>query len=86
MALVLAGIALSTVLNALYYVPAVLSIWGIAPEELKEEVCRDTRPEDMAFDRCFTFSSVVLMVFLVALGTLYGPITDVLRMGLTLLK
>ncbi|MDY3282159.1 complex I subunit 5 family protein [Dysosmobacter sp.] len=86
MALVLAGIALSTVLNSLYYVPAVLSIWGVAPEELKEEVRRDTRPEDGAFDRCFTLAAVVLMVFLVALGTLYGPITDVLRVGLALLK
>ena len=40
----------------------------------------------MAFDRCFTFAAVVLMGFLLALGILYGPITDVLRMGLTLLK
>ena len=31
-------------------------------------------------------AAVVLMVFLVALGTLYGPITDVLRVGLALLK
>ena len=34
----LLAIALSTVLNALYYVPAVLSIWGVAPEELKAEI------------------------------------------------
>ena len=86
MAAVLVVIALSTLLNALYYVPAVLSIWGIAPDELKEDVRLHTAPEDRAFDGRFTLAAAALVLGVLALGTLYHPVMDVLDAGLNLLK
>ena len=86
MAAVLVVIALSTLLNALYYVPAVLSIWGIVPDELKEDVRLHTAPEDRAFDGRFTLAAAALVLGVLALGTLYHPVMDVLDAGLNLLK
>lgn len=86
MVLVLLGIALSTVLNALYYVPAVLSIWGIAPEELKAEIRERGEPEVLRFDRCFAVSALVLIAGVVVLGIFYHPVIDALTVGIELLK
>jgi multicomponent Na+:H+ antiporter subunit D len=86
MVVVLLVIALSTLLNALYYVPAVLSIWGAAPEELKTEIAAHTAPEDRAFDRRFTAAAAALVCGILVLGILYHPAMDILQLGLTLLK
>lgn len=86
MVVVLLVIALSTLLNALYYVPAVLSIWGVASEELKAEVQEHTAPGERAFDRLFTGAAAVLIIGVLVLGILYHPVMDVLDLGLALLK
>ena len=55
-AMTLLTIALSTVLNALYYVPALLAIWVRPPAEEEKELLADAAPEELAPDRSFTTS------------------------------
>ena len=86
MVVVLLVIALSTLLNALYYVPAVLSIWGIAPEALKAEIRSRSHPEDRASDLRFALAAGALVCGVLVLGILYHPIMDMLGIGLSLLK
>ena len=86
MVVVLLVIALSTLLNALYYVPAVLSIWGIAPEALKTEIRSRSHPEDRASDLRFALAAGALICGVLVLGILYHPIMDMLGIGLSLLK
>ena len=72
--LALVTLALSTVLNALYYVPALLAIWVRPPAEAEQHVLEDTRPEDLAFDRSFTTAAIALMAGIFVLGIFYYPI------------
>ena len=83
--LALVTLALSTVLNALYYVPALLAIWVRPPAEAEHHVLEDTRPEDLAFDRSFTTAAIALMAGIFVLGIFYHPITDVLEAGIALM-
>ena len=83
--LALVTLALSTVLNALYYVPALLAIWVRPPAEAEQHVLEDTRPEDLAFDRSFTTAAVALMAGIFVLGIFYHPITDVIEAGIALM-
>lgn len=83
-AVILLTIALSTVLNALYYVPALLAIWVKPPAEDEAEVMADADPTDLAFDRWFVAAAVVLMLGIFILGIFYHPITDVIRAGVRL--
>jgi multicomponent Na+:H+ antiporter subunit D len=83
--LALVTLALSTVLNALYYVPALLAIWVRPPAEAEQHVLEDTRPEDLAFDRSFTTAAIALMAGIFVLGIFYHPITDVLEAGIALM-
>jgi multicomponent Na+:H+ antiporter subunit D len=85
MALVLLTIALSTVLNALYYVPAVLAIWIQPPEELRQHIAETADPEAQTFDRFFTTAAVILMIAVLILGIFYHPITAVITAGVSLL-
>lgn len=85
MALVLLSIALSTVLNALYYIPAVLAIWTPTDEVLAIHLQETDDPAARAFDPAFTAAAVCLTAGVFVLGILYHPITEVLRLGLSLL-
>lgn len=84
-ALTLLTIALSTVLNALYYVPALLAIWVRPPAEEEAALLADVAQEELTFDRSFTGAAVVLMAAIIALGILYHPVLDVIEAGLRLL-
>ena len=85
MAEVLLVIALSTVLNALYYVPAVLAIWITPPPALSAHILETADPAAQAPDRAFASAAAVLMAGVFVLGILYHPITDVIRAGVSLL-
>ena len=84
-ALTLLTIALSTVLNALYYVPALLAIWVRPPAEEEKALLADVTPEELTFDRSFTTAAVVLMAGIFVLGFFYHPVLNVIEAGLRLL-
>jgi len=84
-ALTLLTIALSTVLNALYYVPALLAIWIKPSPEEEAEVLADATPEQLAFDRPFTTAATVLTLAIFVLGIFYHPITSVIEAGVRLI-
>jgi len=84
-AVVLLTIALSTVLNALYYVPAVLAIWEQPDEELRLHIQETADPAALAFDRSFTVSALILTAGVFVLGILYHPILNVINSGVSLL-
>ena len=70
------GLAASSVLNAMYYIPAILAIWGKRREE-GEEQCTLGRAHRAAI-ACF-------LVCNVALGVAVGPLFDLIYLGLDLL-
>lgn len=72
----LLALAASSVLNALYYIPAIFAVWS-RPEECYDEL--------RAPNRGFTAAAVVLMAGVVLLGTAAGPVLRVIRMGLSML-
>ena len=84
-AMTLLTIALSTVLNALYYVPALLAIWVKPPAEDEALVLADVHPGDLAADRTFTAAAVVLTLGIFVLGIFYHPITDLIEAGVRLI-
>lgn len=85
MALVLMTIALSTVLNALYYVPAVLAIWERPDEALRLHIEETADADALAVDRPFTAAALILIAAVFVLGILYHPILNVINSGVTLL-
>ena len=84
-ALTLLTIALSTVLNALYYVPALLAIWVRPPAEEEKALLADVKPEELVSDRSFTTAAVVMTAGIFTLGIFYHPILDVIEAGLRLM-
>ena len=84
-AVVLLTIAVSTVLNALYYVPAVLAIWVRPPWDEVHLILRSVKPEDLKFDRSFFTAAAALTVLIVLLGIVYHPILNVIRAGIRLM-
>ena len=84
-ALTLLAIALSTVLNALYYVPALLAIWVRPPAEDELAILGDTHAEDLAPDRFFAAANLLLILAVFILGIFYHPITNVLEAGVRLI-
>lgn len=76
MALILIVIAASTVLNALYYVPALISIWSRNGAE------QAAAPAPV--DRAFSTAAVCLIVSVIALGIFYEPVTYVIEAGIRL--
>lgn len=84
-AAVLLTIAVSTVLNALYYVPAVLAIWVRPPWDEVHLILRSVKPEDLKFDRSFFTAAAALTALIVLLGIVYHPILNVIRAGIRLM-
>ena len=78
MAMTLLVLALSTVLNALYYVPATLAIWS-KPEKAAEAL------PPMERDWGFTVSVLTCIAAALVLGIFYQPITAVLEAGIRLM-
>ena len=71
------GLAASSVLNAMYYIPAVLAIWS-----KKEEGQTRLAPESRREHR---LALVVFLAFNVFLGVFAGPIMEVIQLGLGLI-
>ena len=69
------GLAASSVLNAMYYIPAILAIWGKRGEVAEAPGGR----------REHRFALVCFLVFNVILGVFVGPVMDVIHLGLGLL-
>lgn len=84
-AMTLLTIALSTVLNALYYVPALLAIWVKPPAEDEAAVLADVHAGELAFDQAFTAADILLVAAIFVLGIFYHPITDVIEAGVRLI-
>ena len=73
-AAVLAVLAISSVLNALYYLPALIAVW----QPVKE---RKTLERDGAF----AVGAVGLMAGLLVLGIFFQPVTEIIERGLALM-
>jgi len=84
-ALILLAIALSTLLNALYYVPALLAIWVRPSAEEEAVILRDVRPEEASVNHAFTAAALIFMLAIFILGIFYHPITSVIQTGVRLL-
>ena len=84
-AMTLLTIALSTVLNALYYVPVLLAIWVKPPAEDEAAVLADVHAGELAFDQAFTAADILLVAAIFVLGIFYHPITDVIEAGVRLI-
>jgi multicomponent Na+:H+ antiporter subunit D len=85
MAAVLLTIAASTVLNALYYVPAILAIWVRPAWEEAQIVMLEVKPEDTRFDRLFFIAASVFIFLIFLLGIGYHPILNVIEAGIRLM-
>ena len=73
------GLAASSVLNAMYYIPAILAIWGRRRGE-KESAALGRLFQDREGESamvCFLLSNVLL-------GTAFGPIRELISQGLML--
>ena len=84
-AMILLTIALSTVLNALYYVPALLAIWVKPPAEDEAAILAGVHPGETARDRSFMAAAIVLTLGIFVLGIFYHPITDLIEAGVWLI-
>ena len=67
------GLAASSVLNAMYYIPAILAIWG-----------RGGEGEKLPWKWEREGALVVFLLCNVVLGTAFGPIRDLIQQGLNL--
>ncbi len=84
--LTLLTIALTTVFNALAYVPAVLAIWDRPGPEESERLVKNSTPEELAPDFSFRTAAVLLTLAIFVLGIFYHPITDILMAGVRLMQ
>ena len=75
--LTLLTLALSTVLNALYYIPAVTVLWSKPQPEEKGET--------LPVDKTFTVSTVCFIAAVLVLGIFFDPIMTVIETGVALL-
>jgi multicomponent Na+:H+ antiporter subunit D len=85
MMLNLLAIAVSTVLNALYYVPAVMCVCMKPPEAEEAAVVAETDPESLEPDSYFTAAAIVFIAAIFILGIFYHPITSVIQAGVRML-
>lgn len=72
----LLALCVSSVLNAVYYMPAIMAIWS-KPEK--------HYAEDLRKNRGFSVAGVVLAAGVVALGVASMPVMDIIRQGLAML-
>ena len=78
-AVILLVLAVSTVLNALYYVPAVLAIWAPGSEEKLASL------PPMEPDWGFRVSTLVSIAAVFVLGILYDPAVDIIEAGISMM-
>jgi len=70
------ALALSTVLNALYYIPAIVTVWAYPEDALIGRAPRDS---------AFTVSAAVSIAVVILLGVAYAPVMHIIEVGLSLL-
>lgn len=70
------ALCVSSVLNALYYIPAILAIWSKPDKEYAE---------DLQKNRGFLVAGTVLAIGVVLLGTISAPVIRVIQAGLAML-
>ena len=73
--LTLLVLAVSSILNALYYIPAVIAIWSD----------RKVGPGVVEHDRANSVAVVILAAAVILLGVNFQPIMDIIARGLQLM-
>ena len=76
MVLVLAALAVSMILNAMYFLPSVIAIWSKPKEEFKKA----------QISPLFAVAMVLFIVVNFVLGIGYRPIVEVMEMGIELMQ
>lgn len=76
--LVLTALAVSMILNAMYFLPSVIAIWTRTKEEEK--------PERVQVSPTFALAMVLFIVVNLVLGIGYRPITRVMELGIELIQ
>ena len=76
MVLVLAALAISMILNAMYFLPSVIAIWSRPKEEVKK----------VRVTPLFAVAMVLFIVVNFVLGIGYRPIVQVMEMGIELMQ
>ena len=76
MVLVLAALAISMILNAMYFLPSVIAIWSRPKEEVKKT----------QLSPLFAVAMVLFIVVNFVLGIGYRPIVQVMEMGIELMQ
>ena len=76
--LVLAALAISMILNAMYFLPSVIAIWS-RPETKEKTVRVQNSP-------LFAMAMVLFIVVNLALGIGYRPIIEIMKMGIELIQ
>ena len=84
MLLTLVGLALSSVLNALYYIPAIIVIWSAKPE-VPGNLQESRKQEKYGHDIAFAVSAAVLIASVMILGIFYDSIWNTILEGLSLM-
>ena len=75
---VLAALAISMILNAMYFLPSVNAIWS-RPETKEKTVRVQNSP-------LFAMAMVLFIVVNLALGIGYRPIIEIMKMGIELIQ
>ena len=70
------SLCISSVLNALYYIPAIVAIWSKRTKEYDE---------DLRKNPAFSVAAVILAIGVVLLGILPTPFIHVIKLGLSML-
>ncbi|MGN0136856.1 complex I subunit 5 family protein [Anaerotignum sp.] len=78
--LVLAALAISMILNAMYFLPSVIAIWT-RPKEEGEETTKKAQVSPT-----FALAMVLFIVVNLVLGIGYRPIIDVMKLGIELIQ
>lgn len=82
----LVALCTSMLLNALYFVPAVISIWSKPKEEAKsEETALQEGKKEAPYGKSFAISIACLLVVNFFLGVCYEPVMNLIRKGLEVL-
>ncbi len=80
------ALALSTLLNALYYVPAVVAFWSKPKQQQTQGEESMVLQQEKPKKSIFLLSSIgVFIVLNFVLGIAYGPIMKIITTGLNLL-
>ena len=72
----LIALCISSVLNAIYYIPAIISMWAKPDEDYDE---------DRSPNKAFRVAGIVLAAAVVLLGVLPVPVLRIIRLGLSML-